>query len=122
MKIRIKDNSLRLRLTQGEVETIKFNGLYSTSVSFPGGARLTYGLAVKGDEVSAFYDQQGIWVHVPSQMVETWLQPHEVGMEALLDLPNGDKLRVLIEKDFACLTERTDEDESDNFPNPLAHC
>ena len=29
-------------------------------------------------------------------------------------------ISVLIEKDFQCLHKRPDEDESQNFPNPLA--
>jgi hypothetical protein len=29
-------------------------------------------------------------------------------------------LRILVEKDFACLAPREGEDESDMFPNPLS--
>lgn len=43
-------------------------------------------------------------------------------MEDQLALGDGSTLRVLIEKDFACLTERVDEDELDNFPNPNVNC
>jgi hypothetical protein len=32
------------------------------------------------------------------------------------------ELRIVIEKDFACLTVREGEDESDNFPNPNPRC
>ena len=34
-------------------------------------------------------------------------------------LDDGSTLKVLVEKDFACLTER-EEDESDMFPHPEA--
>jgi hypothetical protein len=33
-------------------------------------------------------------------------------------LDDGAKLTILVEKDFACLTPREGEDESDMFPNP----
>jgi hypothetical protein len=32
------------------------------------------------------------------------------------------ELRIVVEKDFACLTAREGEDESDNFANPNATC
>jgi hypothetical protein len=32
------------------------------------------------------------------------------------------ELRIVVEKDFACLTAREGEDESDNFPNPNPTC
>ena len=35
-------------------------------------------------------------------------------------LVDGDKLRILVEKDFVCLTGREDEDESDMYPHPKA--
>ena len=35
-------------------------------------------------------------------------------------LVDGDKLRVIVEKDFACLTPRDGEDESDMYPHPKA--
>ena len=42
MKLRIRDNSIRLRLTQTEVETVCSDGLAEAAVSLPGGGGLTY--------------------------------------------------------------------------------
>ena len=36
-------------------------------------------------------------------------------------LSNGKELFLLVEKDFVCL-DNTFEDQSDNYPNPNAHC
>ena len=33
-------------------------------------------------------------------------------------LADGEKLSILVEKDFVCLTGRDDEDESDMYPHP----
>ncbi len=38
--------------------------------------------------------------------------------EQLLD--DGSMLDILVEKDFACLTKREGEDESDMYPHPEA--
>ena len=40
-----------------------------------------------------------------------------MGISDDLFLENEDKLSILVEKDFKCLTDRS-EDESDMFPNP----
>ena len=37
-----------------------------------------------------------------------------------LALEDGDSLKILVEKDFACLVAREGEDESDMFPHPAA--
>ncbi|GAB4377826.1 MAG: hypothetical protein Kow0075_06980 [Salibacteraceae bacterium] len=123
MKIRIRGNSLRLRLTQSEVKAFETAKIVSSSIAFPSGTVLTYELCTPGDnEWKAEFSDNVIRVCVPNDVARKWLHPDEVGMETYLNLPEGDRLRVLIEKDFACLTERKDEDESDNFPNPMANC
>lgn len=123
MKIRIKDNSIRLRLTQGEVSTFEKTSKVTASTSFLNDTTLTYSLIWSNDEnYSAELKDNHIEVKVPKTDGKAWLEPTQVGMEQLLELKNGDHLRILVEKDFACLTERVDEDESDNFPNPLSNC
>ena len=49
-------------------------------------------------------------------MASDWVNTELVGMDNHSD--NDEKLKILIEKDFACLTERVGEDESDMFPHP----
>lgn len=123
MKIRIKDNSLRLRLTQTEVDTFQATRKVACAIAFPNDTQLHYTLLWgTGDAYAARFDGQEIEVVVPDNVGKTWLAPTEVGMEQQVALPNGGSLRLLIEKDFACLTERVDEDESDMFPNPNANC
>lgn len=123
MKIRIKDNSLRLRLTQSEVDTFQQDGSVSGAINFPNGRSMIYSLNKNnGNNFAAEFNGAQMLVSVPESAFSTWLKPTEVGMEDRLDLEGGETLRLLIEKDFACLTERVDEDESDNFPNPNANC
>jgi hypothetical protein len=35
---------------------------------------------------------------------------------------DGKTLRILVEKDFACLTKPPHEDDADAFPNPNKSC
>lgn len=123
MKIRIKDNSLRLRLTQSEVDAFESTRKVSCTIGFPNDNALSYTLLWgQGDAYEADFNGQEITVTVPQAAGEKWLDPTQVGMEDQLSLPEGDSLRLLIEKDFACLTVREGEDESDMFPNPNENC
>lgn len=121
MKIRIKGNSLRLRLSQTEVNNMNVNGQVQESISFLTG-KLIYKLtSANVDSVEAYFLDNEIEVKVPKSKIAKWCTTaDQIGIEQNIELNNNEQLMVLIEKDFACLTERPSEDESDNFPNPLA--
>lgn len=121
MKLRIRGNSVRLRLSQSETVQLDETGTVADSIEFPPGGRLEYGIEV-GDvpALEASYDQSGIKVTVPSDTASTWLEPQEVTISAEQSLGGGRVLTILIEKDFACLAPREGEEDSDAFPNPQA--
>lgn len=119
MKIRIKGNTLRLRLSQSEVDEVKSEGRTSDSINF-GPRKLIYTLQVIDQPaVTASYDGDFIMVNVPAEVSEKWANTDQVGFEAEQPLEDGDKLYILVEKDFQCLNPRRGEDESDLFDNPL---
>lgn len=122
MKLRIRGNSLRLRLSQGEVQALEQQGGVEDAIAFPGGKRLIYKLRsdTRISEISAAYIDNLIEIRIPLQQVVQWSESDRVGLSAILPIASGE-LRVAVEKDFACLTRREGEDESDNFPHPQAH-
>jgi hypothetical protein len=117
MKLRIRGNSLRLRLTQGEVARIAEGGAVDDAIAFPSG-RLAYSLAV-GDvpAMQARFDGASIAVLAPAAEAKAWATSDAVGMEAEQPVADG-TLRILVEKDFACARPREDEDDSDAYPHP----
>lgn len=121
MKIRIRGNSIRLRLTQTEVSEIAKGKAVKEITPFPTGNDLEYGLHIHDHETTAEFEDGKINILLSSEKASKWANSDEVGVEAFLDTPNAE-LRVLIEKDFACLTDREYEDESDAFPNPNLSC
>ena len=121
MKIRMLENSVRLRLTQTEVKTLLEEGRFAQTVHFGLGPwqQLHYGIqnaAVSKIEVS--FEEQKIWVHVPEIMIDEWARTDVVSLEEHISLNKEMQLRILIEKDFKCLSDRVGEDESDMFPHP----
>jgi hypothetical protein len=121
MKLRIRDNSIRMRLTQTEVDTIAACGLVKSRVSMPGGAGLDYVLesSASTDRPTARFSNDALTVHLPESDVREWASSEQVSITGDEILDDGDILKILVEKDFACLAPRDGEDESDMFPNPL---
>lgn len=117
MKLRIKGNTLRLRLTQTEVDTVA-NGEVMDKTQFPGDKELVYKI-VKGSGFDAQLTNDVVLIQLPSNEVDKWASSDKVSIGFKLSLENKEVLDVAVEKDFQCLTERPKEDESDMFPNPL---
>lgn len=123
MKLRIRGNSLRFRLTQTEVARLRSAETVRESVCFPSSSmKLTYLLETSEhlQRISAGFSDGEVRVSVPAALARSWAEGDQVGMEESESLGDGGKLRVLIEKDFRCLELRPGEDESDNFPHPQA--
>jgi len=122
MKLRIKDNSIRLRLTKGEIDAIREKGVVTATTGFPGGRHFSYSLESSPASISpaAFYSDNNLSVRLPETLVLAWVMTEQVSIEGEQLLDDGETLSILVEKDFACLTPRPGEDEADMFPNPDA--
>jgi hypothetical protein len=114
MKIRIKSNSLRYRLTRSEVERFAEEGVVKEKIQI-GDNALTYILQRTAEnEMSTTFHNNIITLFMPGKMADEWTGTDQVGFDA-----TSNDLYLLIEKDFTCL-DNVDEDQSDNYPNPLA--
>ena len=122
MKLRIRDNSIRLRLARAEVDTLRDVGLVSARTGFPGGRVFQYAVESSPASVNpaAFYSDNEIRVRLPETVVLAWVTTEQVSIGGEQTLDDGEKLSILVEKDFACLAPRPGEEESDMFANPDA--
>ena len=118
MKLRIKGDSLRLRLTRGEVGQLASDGQLTESMHLPA-ATLTY--AVRSDpavdSVSAELIESRLTVVIPAEQIQSWAHSEQVSLQG-----QTGPLRILVEKDFACLQPRDGEDDADAFPHPGQDC
>lgn len=120
MKIRIKGNTIRLRLTKSEVDHFASFRSLSETTDF-GSTVLTYSLKqYEGDRMIASFLQNEISLLIPRIMADEWVKTEKVGFDGVMEIGNGKQLFLLLEKDFKCL-DTTTEDQSDNYDNPLAH-
>jgi hypothetical protein len=120
MKLRIKGDSLRLRLTKGEVSQLDTGGTVEDQVRFGGGAALVYRLKSDAEvhALTASFVQGAVEIRVPRSSAHSWANSSEVTLAGAQPISAGDELKIMVEKDFACLAPREGEDESDHFENP----
>lgn len=120
MKIRIQGNSIRYRLARSEVSSLKTNGNLKEHTAF-NGKIFTYRVMTKENlsALEAEFKEDTITLFLPKIESQKWADSNRVGFENDMILDDGQILHLLLEKDFVCLDERT-EDQSDNYPNPAA--
>ena len=116
MKLRIKGDSLRLRLTRAEVQQLAQRGLVEESTRFAPPGRFVYRLrrAPQASQLAATFDDAAIEIQVPEDAAREWCDTELVTLQNVQHFAGTD-LRIMVEKDHACLAPRTDEDESDHF-------
>ncbi|MBT8086297.1 MAG: hypothetical protein HKN35_12070 [Woeseia sp.] len=120
MKLRIRGNSLRLRLTKREVAALIAHGEIAERIEFGIGNALDYrlGMSETATECHAVLGDGGIVVFVPASVATHWANSDSVSIQAAQPLSDNRALTILIEKDYACLVDRPGEDDSDAFPHP----
>lgn len=123
MKLRMKNNSVRLRLTQSEVACFAESGQVKETIEFGLESYQQFVYALEADskikEIQAVIENNRITILIPKTRADEWARTAQVGMETEQTIGGGKTLRLLIEKDFACLEPRPGEDEADAYPHPL---
>ena len=122
MKLRLQFNSIRFRLKRGEVEQLARTGRIEEKIISGRGDDQTFGYVLEStDKVSSLNTvlrPGAIIVQVRPEAVLRWASTDQISIEGEQPVDNQTSLRILIEKDFACI-DGTDEQNADTFPNPL---
>ena len=129
MKLRIRGDSIRLRLTRHEVEELSWAGRVEQTLHFGPLPRqaLVYAVQFGAAEVLSGEFRPGdggasrLVITIPEPAGRAWCGGGAVGLSSEQPLgPAGGTLRLLIEKDFACLDRRPGAEDADAYPNPTA--
>jgi|ERR1700722_9170229 len=123
MKLRIKGNSLRLRISRSEIARLLEGDSLEDTIRFApaANARFSYSLRIDPSvtTLTVRYTENRVEILLPADRARTWGLSNEVGIAEDISLGDLGTLALLIEKDFACL-DRSEEDNQDTFPNPNA--
>ncbi len=123
MKLRIKGNSLRVRVSRSEVTRLLAGDRLEETINFTPDPVANFTYALQQDrlfsQLEVQYTENKITILIPADQANAWGTTDQVGIAERIGLGDLGSLAVLIEKDFACL-DRSDEDNEDTFPNPNA--
>ncbi|MEM9547678.1 MAG: hypothetical protein AAGA77_16980 [Bacteroidota bacterium] len=123
MKIRIRDNSIRFRLSATDLKKLRKKGKLVSKCIFGTSQVFKYSVVSKKNGNSEFLcvdlKKNHISIELAASDVKEWVKTDLEGFDAIMDNGTKEGLYVLVEKDWQCLTPRG-EDESDLFPNPNA--
>ncbi|XOV89011.1 MAG: DUF7009 family protein [Pseudomonadota bacterium] len=118
MKIRILNDTIRLRLDRDEVDRIGRGQPVIARTRFPDRSVFGYELHVDaaGAETVAAFSHGVIRLTLPAEQARHWAtEESEVSITG-----QSASLELLIEKDFECLEPRAGESQSNRFANPRA--
>ena len=123
MKLRIHENSLRLRVNRPDVEALRRDGFIEHRLNITAEAALAYRLEIgtcSAPEAAlvATDGESTIVVRLPETLAEHWYDDAQVAVNTTVEITGGAPLELLIEKDFACLVPRPGEDTDTYFANP----
>ncbi len=126
MKLRLRENSIRLRLLQSEVEQLRETGNVSERITFGVSSleTMTYSLRVSGeaDKIYAQLTENRIEIFLPVKIAENWADTNEVGLYKTQKIGDSGDLEIIVEKDFVCVERPLDKDNKDAFPHPKLKC
>ncbi|HEX7362792.1 MAG TPA: hypothetical protein VF283_20060 [Bryobacteraceae bacterium] len=122
MKLRFRENGLRLRLNRPEVARLASGGTLEECVLFPGNTALSYLLGSAPDSSpQASFRDGAIRITAPKDMIAPWAADDTIGI--YFDVPAGSALlKIAIEKDLECLDAPPEERDPDAFPRAGKSC
>lgn len=119
MKLRIRGNSVRVRVTKSETGRLGAGEAVEQVTEFSSDQRLISCVEPSSHVNSATAEFEGgkIRVVLPLDQVRTWAGSDAVSIEAVQRIDSAQSLQILVEKDFECLHSKNEEN-ADAFPNP----
>ena len=117
MKLRFRENSVRLRVNRREVNRLAAGNAIEEEVSFPNSATLKYIIeASMNDEPLISFKNGVLRVAAPLTQIRNWAHA-EASIGLYFQLPAGESvLRVSIEKDLQCVDGPAAEFDPDAYP------
>jgi len=123
VKIRIKGNSIRLRLSKTDIQSLKDTGTVTEQTILAGEEVFVYELMVAESAVAvgASFKEGKLVVWLPLAKAAILTDSSEMGLYSIQENGEINGLNIVIEKDLQCL-ENTHEDQSDMYDNPKKSC
>ena len=124
MKLRFRENSIRLRLLQSEISKLAEFGEVTEKITFGLSQSLNYSVKVSAQnlEILAEFRESEISIFLPLEIAKNWIETNLVGLQKEQKIDERLSLQIIVEKDFVCLDRPMDADNLDAFPHPKMKC
>jgi hypothetical protein len=105
MKLILRGNSLRLRVSKTELAKIAETGKAEDTVRFSSELALRYGIEVRATgAITASFENAAISVALPRSRLDLWVRPDQVSVEGSQPIGGGKVLQIVLEKDERSLS------------------
>jgi hypothetical protein len=125
MKLRIRGNSIRLRMDRRDISELLGRGHTGDEIRFGAGEDQALSYSVRlgpapHNRPQVEFATGRLLVTIDPVDAETWRRTDDVGFDHEQLVDRNTVLRVLVEKDFACIDRPAGEelDDAFAFPNP----
>jgi hypothetical protein len=109
MKLRLEENSVRLRLSEAEVAQFAHTGRVAYTIAFGPAPDQTLVYALEKMPATAApatvqvrYAAGSLAVEVPTALAQEWTDTEKNGFSTQILVAEGRELRILVEKDLDC--------------------
>ena len=113
MKLRIQDNTLRFRLSQGDLAELMEKGWIEERLQFGPleEQQFVYSLesVERSEQMAALYHSGRLTVLVPGDWTDGWAESDREGFEGTYTSRDGQHITLLVEKDLECRHKDTPE-------------
>ena len=120
MKVRWTEDSVRLRITPGELAKVCAGTIIQQSIAFPHGGCWKIELFPNVEMTRITFEQNAVRIHLIRKDVEQLEAPDTEGI--YFESAGPDRPRFMIEKDFPCAHPRSSqaqEKDTETFEAPL---
>jgi hypothetical protein len=126
MKLRLKGNSIRVRLDRRDIERLIGEGRVDDAVRFGPARAFSYAVEIgpaPRERPIASYADGRLAIRIDPADAKEWLSGDRIGFDHQQPIEDG-VVRVLLEKDLACIDRPPGEEAEDAyaFPNPALSC
>ncbi|GAB3636764.1 hypothetical protein GCM10027422_23540 [Hymenobacter arcticus] len=109
MKLRLEENSLRLRLSETEVAQFASTGRVAYTIVFGPAAGQTLEYALEqlpatdpAPAVRVRYSAGALAIEVPAALAKGWTSTEKIGFSERVRVAANQELRIMVEKDLDC--------------------
>ena len=112
MKLRLTDQSVRLRLNKVDIQSLQKENVLSVSVplTHPDGMYFTYTLKPCSQVTTTLIKliAHEFLIEVPAHLIDQWIVGEDVGIYQGVMTSTGQMIQLIIEKDFQCTSDPID--------------